>query len=384
MIPRTIDVFAFALAVLLTGVCIKLMSYLPQRYYFTFSQIVDAKNQSQFLARPELPSPSSFCRSLHDEETAKQIKVPETVSEACNKIGTSILSVRIPANESLDGVALHSTEYKVNMKALLAEFRAKASLLRDGINAQGRSYENPIENLNDETLETILFTDGTASITSLALYAMGDDRDKDSSVAYSSVQSLRDDPAVAELLEEHTELDDSDRAALQEEGSRRKEGAKYLAKLQGEAGETIKSFLLKEDKLLFWPALILKLLPALIMGMIMAAIFREKALDTAPLAAAFTAFLFCWPVIVLWDNVVSEEWKEYRPSFYALYIAYIVTYFFAARLGAMLVLASPAVKIPESVMREVEWNKVLATALATVISSAVTGAVTWTIAMASS
>jgi hypothetical protein len=33
-------------------------------------------------------------------------------------------------------------------------------------------------------------------------------------------------------------------------------------------------------------------------------------------------------------------------------------------------------------MKELEWNKIFATAAATVISSVVTGAITWTISMA--
>jgi hypothetical protein len=383
MIPRTIDVYAFALAVLLTGIGVKLMSLLPERYYFTFSQVVDAKNQSQFLTRPELPSPSSFCRSLKDEETAQKIDAPQTITDACEKMESSIGDAWIPTNESIDGVPLHSAENKENLKALLAELRAKASLLRDGINAQGRTYKKAIEGLNDAALEKVLYADGTANLTSVALYTM-DTEDDESDTAYKSTETLRADPKISELLGKQTELDDSDRTELEEEGSKANEGAKYLANSQVPVIATIKSFLMKQDKFLFWPALALKLLPALIMGMIMAAFYREKALEVSPLAAAFTAFLFCWPVIVLWDNVVSEEWIDYRPSFYILYIAYIITFFFAARLGAMLMLVSPAVRIPQAAVREIEWNKVLATAAATIISSGVTGAVTWTLAMAHS
>jgi hypothetical protein len=381
MIPRTVDVFAFALAVLLTGVGIKLMSLLPERYYFSFSQIVDAKNQSQFLARPELPSPASFCRSLHDEEVAASTEVPQAVIDACGKIETSILSIHIPANARLDNVPLHSSDYKENLQELLAAIRASAPLLRDGINASGRTYKRPIEGLDDEALEAVLFTDGTANLTSLALYAMSA-KDSDWDVAYESTETLRDDATVSSLLETHSELDEADRAALGEDGSQAATGRKYLHGAQESSNKAIRSFLMKEDKFLFWPALLLKLLPAFIVGMLMALLFREKGLEQAPLAVAFTAFLFCWPVIVLWDNVVSDEWKPLRAGFYALYIAYIITYFFAARLGAMLMLASPAVRIPDMAMKELEWNKIFATAAATVISSVVTGAITWTISMA--
>ena len=86
MISKTVDLNIFVLSVLLVGMIIKFVSLLPERYYFTFSAIVDSKNPSQFLARPELPSPDSYCRSLNNGDTGDVVASSHAVEHACEII----------------------------------------------------------------------------------------------------------------------------------------------------------------------------------------------------------------------------------------------------------------------------------------------------------
>ena len=63
-----------------------------------------------------------------------------------------------------------------------------------------------------------------------------------------------------------------------------------------------------------------------------------------------------------------------------MYIFYILSYFFAARLGAMLALKLPNVSIPDIIANKVDWGKIATSAVGTVVTAGVTGMITWTFA----
>jgi hypothetical protein len=71
-------------------------------------------------------------------------------------------------------------------------------------------------------------------------------------------------------------------------------------------------------------------------GIVIGRFFSTEGFLAAAIGGGLAAFILCWPVIALWNTAVSEDWRDLRKEFIALYILYILLFAFAARLGAFL------------------------------------------------
>lgn len=156
----------------------------------------------------------------------------------------------------------------------------------------------------------------------------------------------------------------------------------YRTSVLSEDYDLIRSAIVSNDGFLFWPALILKLAPALLAGVVMGVARPDRALFDTPVAAAFVAFLLFWPILVLWQNVVSAEWQDAFFTMLALYIAYMLAYFFTCRLGAQLGQLLRQATSTQIVVANIKWNDILASVLATFLTSTATAVITWSFASA--
>ncbi len=77
-----------------------------------------------------------------------------------------------------------------------------------------------------------------------------------------------------------------------------------------------------------------RLAPVLMFGFLAGMLFGVKEIGSIALAGAVAAFLLVWPVITLWDRVVSYGWQDKRPIFIGLYVIYVVSFFFVAKFAA--------------------------------------------------
>ncbi len=83
-------------------------------------------------------------------------------------------------------------------------------------------------------------------------------------------------------------------------------------------------------------AILIRISPVLVFGIFIGLIFGTKEIGSAAVTAALSAFLLAWPVILMWDRVVSYNWQGKRDIFIAMYILYVLSFFFIARFAAQL------------------------------------------------
>lgn len=83
-------------------------------------------------------------------------------------------------------------------------------------------------------------------------------------------------------------------------------------------------------------AALIRLAPVFLFGFFIGVFYGATEITSAAYAAALAAFVLAWPVILLWDRVVSYTWQDKRHIFIALYILYVVSFFVAARVAASL------------------------------------------------
>jgi hypothetical protein len=78
-----------------------------------------------------------------------------------------------------------------------------------------------------------------------------------------------------------------------------------------------------------------RLLPVIVFGFFMGLIFGARELHSIALAAALAAFLLSWPLILMWDKLVSYQWQDQRPLFTLFYAVYILSFFVTARMSGL-------------------------------------------------
>jgi hypothetical protein len=83
-------------------------------------------------------------------------------------------------------------------------------------------------------------------------------------------------------------------------------------------------------------AILLRLAPVLLFGLVAGALIGRTELFSIALAAGLAAFLLCWPLILMWDRLVQTGWTDKRPMFLALYAIYMISFFITARSAALL------------------------------------------------
>jgi hypothetical protein len=128
----------------------------------------------------------------------------------------------------------------------------------------------------------------------------------------------------------------------------------------------------------FWTALLLKMLPPFLVSYFIYLVWKEDAMLAAPTAAALTAFLLCWPVVLLWEQAVHEAWDKQRYLFIVLYLTYILLYYHLARLGCIASKLTLQTGIAHNSKIEIDWGKTISSLL----STGVTAGITWIVTMA--
>lgn len=66
------------------------------------------------------------------------------------------------------------------------------------------------------------------------------------------------------------------------------------------------------------------------------ATFQRFEIQNYAFGAAFAALLLTWPVISLWDWVVREEWQALKLMFLAIYLLYMIAFYFTGKAAAHL------------------------------------------------
>lgn len=132
----------------------------------------------------------------------------------------------------------------------------------------------------------------------------------------------------------------------------------------------------------FWTALLLKMVPPFLVGYFLFFVWKEDAMLAVPVGAALTAFLLCWPVVLLWDQAVYDVWGRQRYLFIVLYLAYILLYYHLARLGCIIAKLTLEAGFVRKGKIEVDWGKVISSLLSTGVTAGVTWVVTIAIARA--
>ncbi len=134
---------------------------------------------------------------------------------------------------------------------------------------------------------------------------------------------------------------------------------------------------------------VVRLLPVILFGLAFGFVFGRAEFTSTSLAAAMTAFLLSWPLILMWEQLVSWQWQDQRPLFIAFYGIYILSFFLTARMAAVLgawvrqrsLPAGESIGTGDSLFARVSVKEILANIAAGVVCNAAVYA--WNIVMPS-
>ena len=344
------------------------------------------ENESQFLAQPELPSPPAFCRVLLSKDVEASLDEETTLSkdeadllEACDLISSmgDLLYLDFLSYEIVDGQSLNSDQYNDAVADIVGYIKENRGIITYSMRELGFVQERTLDGLSDIDVERIITADNNFVFYNIIDYLAGEDVNGWRVQDYLTGQS-----ELGPLLKRRNMLEEVDREGLRLRSEWVSRAEQYRENILADQYALIRSAIMREDSFVFLPAILLKLIPALAVG-ILAGLWRpERALFDTPLAAGFVAFLLCWPVIILWDTIVSDTWKPFQWHFYALYLGYVLTYFFAARLGVLLAIWLRKTRVPAGIVTNLDWNNVAATVITTLVTSGFTAIITWSFASA--
>lgn len=379
--PNTLNVKTFLITLATVFGLITLLTLLPSRYYFTFSQVVKKDHQSQFFAYKDFATPTVYCgmqrRAVGFDDDAME---PELL-RACNTIEryTPRYRALFRSDAIHEGERLVSDRYREEMARTVDLIRSLAPSLENSLERGGNTIKGTLFGKSPGEIEEILISDQVLSMRSVLTYML-----KDEDINYFNI--LQDlDRVYPEFRDQLGVLRDVYRADT--EGFRNSEDWARLADAYV-ATTYRKEFEFLNERIHGVPtdnvyvAFILKLLPPLIAGFLVALFLRPEGLTEISLGTATAAFLLCWPAILLWNVVVSTGFRDQWPIMWVLYAAYIVAYYFFGKLGAQLGLRLRTSGLPKEVMAQIEWNKVFATVATTLITSSAVAVITWTFARA--
>lgn len=360
---------------------ISLLQFLPSRYYFNFSSVVAGDNSSQFFAYKEHAAPATFCRLSYIQADWDAAKLDPALADACaviERFEDRVYSV-YPSEASVDGQRLNSDDYRREMAAYLLQIREDAAAIDAYASQVGLPVDRRLRGLSETEIEAVMVSAQDVTLWSLLRYIVNDE-DVNVYDAVTQVQARY--PDLQQRAASTRAQLNTDRGSL-----RQSAGWVPLAErfLREEYSAEI-AFL--EEKIYGIPtdnivvAFLLKLLPPLAAGFLVAAILRSDRAADVGLGAALVAFLLCWPVVLLWNVVVAQEFRSSWPIVFALYASYILAYYFLAKLGAQLGLNAAASRLPEAMARSVDWTKVFSTTATSLVTSAIVAILTWTFASA--
>lgn len=82
-------------------------------------------------------------------------------------------------------------------------------------------------------------------------------------------------------------------------------------------------------------SILVRLVPVILFGFVTGALFGRDELLSISLAGALAAFLLSWPLMLMWDRLVSFTWQSKRETFLLFYAVYIFSYLMTAYSFAM-------------------------------------------------
>ncbi len=83
-------------------------------------------------------------------------------------------------------------------------------------------------------------------------------------------------------------------------------------------------------------SIVIRLAPVLLFGIVVGVIAGRTELFSISIAGGLAAFLLSWPLILLWDRLVTSSWADKRTVFLVFYAVYILSFFLVARTGGLL------------------------------------------------
>lgn len=375
-----LNIFLASLAAVLG--LVTLLTLLPSQYYFTFSQVVAKDNQSQFFVYKDLATPTTYCRIKYAEAKWDYARMEPALADSCQKIENFAYPLQsvFPTDATIEGERLVSDNYRAAMTGLLDELKASSGFLESELAGRGYVLRGSFRGKSPGQIESILIADQQISLLAVLSFLL-----KDEQINYFALGQ-----EVALSFPELNEKFEVARAAHFSEydgGFRNSQRWANLADAYVAATYSQELDFLNEqihgiptDNL--FVAFLIKLLPPLVAGLLIAAILRPASITEISFGAAAAAFLLCWPVILLWSVVVASEFRDQWPTMWALYAAYILAYFYFAKLGAQLGLRLRTSGLSATTLKLVEWNKVAGTVLTSLVTSIVVAAITWTFASA--
>lgn len=387
LVDRQVDLTIFLISALAVSIFVKALTLLPERYYFTFSDVVSPENESQFLAQPELPSPTAFCRILRSrdveasrDETATLSEREADLLEPCDTISSmgDLSYLDFPSYEIVDGQSLNSDQYNNAVADIVSYTKENRDVIAAAMRELEITQERSLDGLSDIDIERIMTANNYFAFYHIIEYLAG----SEDANGWRVQDYLTDQSGLGPLLERRNTLEETDREGLRSRPEWIARAEQHRESVLSDQYALIRGAIMREDSFVFLPAIILKLIPAFAIGVLIGLWRPERAVFDTPLAAGFVAFLLCWPVIILWDTIVDDTWKPFQWDFYALYLGYVLTYFFAARLGVLLAIRLRKTKVPAGIASNLDWNSVAATVITTLITSGATAFITWSFANA--
>jgi hypothetical protein len=81
---------------------------------------------------------------------------------------------------------------------------------------------------------------------------------------------------------------------------------------------------------------LIRLMPVFMLGLLVGAVAGQAELLSISVAGGLSAFLLSWPVMLLWDTVVTPAWSTKKPTFLTFYAVYVIAFFLMARSGGLV------------------------------------------------
>lgn len=378
---KTINLKIVTASMLCVCLAVSLLQLLPSKYYFNFSSIVSGKNTTQFFAYKTHAAPVTYCAVKLKEVDWDQESLPAELNQACkvfDQFDSFIYSV-YPVEASANGVRLASPNYRKMMSTYLLAISEASRNVADLLKREGMLVERGLTGLSEVEIDAIFVEEQTVTLIAIIRHMMPDfganhfDALQLVQAGFPSLAELSDQMRSQLEVDRNTLRQSSDWVPLAEQFIS-EEYSNEINYLNGEI------YGIPTDNLPI--AFLLKLLPPLLAGFAVAAVLRPKLPDDIALGAAMVAFLLSWPVVVLWNVVVDNQYRDTWPIMFGLYTAYIFAYYFLAKLGSQFGIKLSYRSEPGKVAEYVDWNKVISTTATSLVTSAVAALLTLTFANA--
>jgi hypothetical protein len=83
-------------------------------------------------------------------------------------------------------------------------------------------------------------------------------------------------------------------------------------------------------------SILIRLTPVVLFGVAAGYFLGRTEIGSIGVAGALAAFLLSWPLMLMWDHLVTSTWQDKKATFLAFYAAYVAAFFLTARASALL------------------------------------------------